>query len=170
MVRHRRMLAPIVSRKHYVQFDVSPGSDATRRSLAVVHAVSDATGVTNPSDVVEGSIIKAVFIELWVKSQAPAGTEDKFQFAIEKVPAGAAPLSFTDMNTLQSYQNKKNILYFTQGVLGDLTVQSFPVSRQWWLIPKGKQRFGLDDDLTIALSTTGATNVTCGFATYKEYT
>ncbi len=163
------MQAPINTVKHYVQFDVSAGADASRRSLPVVHAVGNLVGPATPDEVVEGAIVKAVFIELWVKSQAPSGTEDKFQFAIEKVPAGAAPLSFTDMNTLHTYQNKKNILYFTQGVLGDLTTQAFPVSRQWWLIPKGKQRFGFDDDLTIALSTTGATNVTCGFATYKEY-
>ncbi len=89
--------------------------------MPVVHAVLDTAGVSNTEDVIEGAIVKAVFIELWVKSNAPAGTEDKFQFAIEKVPAGAAPLSFTDMNNLQSYQNKKNILYFTQGVIGDLT-------------------------------------------------
>ncbi len=162
------MLAPIISVKHYVQFDVSSGADASRRSLAVVHAVKQ-EGIANASDVTEGSVVKAVFIELWVKSSAPAGTENKFQFAIEKVPAGAAPLSFVDMNTLDVYQNKKNILYFTQGVLGDLTVQSFPVFRQWILLPKGKQRFGFDDDLTIALSSTGSANFSCGFATYKEY-
>ncbi len=168
-MRHRRMLAPINTIKHYVQFENSNGADASRRSLAVVHAVLDTVGVSAASDVVEGAVIKAVYIELWFKGNAAAGTEDKFQFAIEKVPAGAAPLSFTDMNNMQAYQNKKNVLYFTQGVIGDLTVQAIPVFRQWILLPKGKQRFGFDDDLTIAISTTGATANTCGFATYKEY-
>ncbi len=163
------MLAPINSIKHYIQFENSAGSDATRRSIPIVHAVLDSVGPSDTQDVTEGAIVKAVFIELWNKSNAPSGTEQKFQFAIEKVPAGAAPLSFTDMNNLQAYQNKKNILYFTQGVIGDLTVQAIPVFRQWILLPKGKQRFGFDDDLTIALSTTGATNNSCGFATYKEY-
>ncbi len=169
MARFRKMLAPINSIKHYVQFENSVGADASRRSLPVVHAVLDTVGVSAASDVVEGAIIKAVYIELWFKGNAAAGTEDKFQMAIEKVPAGAAPLSFTDMNTLAAYQNKKNVLYFTQGVVGDLTVQAIPVYRGWLMLPKGKQRFGFDDDLTISISTTGATANTCGFSTYKEY-
>ncbi len=163
------MLAPINSVKHYVQFENSNGADASRRSLPVVHAVLESVGTSLTSDVIEGAVIKAVYIELWFKGNAVAGTEDKFQMAIEKIPAGAAPLSFTDMNNMQTYQNKKNVFYFTQGVTGDLTTQAIPVFRQWMLIPKGKQRFGFDDDLTVSISTTGASANTCGFATYKEY-
>ncbi len=162
------MLAPINSIKHYVQFENSAGTDATRRSLPVVHAVAQ-NAVSDAQDVVEGSVIKAVFIEFWNKSNAPSGTEQKFQFAIEKVPAGVTPLTFTEMNSLMGYENKKNVLYFTQGVLGDLTTQAFPVYRNWIPLPKGKQRFGLGDDLNISLSTTGATNNSCGFSVYKEY-
>ncbi len=167
-MRHRKMLAPINSIKHYVQAENAVIADGARRNIVVVAAVGQAA-VSATSDVVEGSIVKAVFIELWAKSNAVAGTEDKFQFAIEKVNSGAVPLSFTDMNNLMTYDNKKNIFHFGQGVIGDLTVASMPVFRSWILIPKGKQRFGLGDSLELSLSSTGSTMNSCGFFTYKEY-
>ncbi len=169
-MKHRKTLGNIVnSKKHYVQLENAALADAARRSTELVDAVQ-APAVTDLQDVREGAIVKAIYLEYWIKSNATAGTECKFQFAIEKVPAGATPLTFAQMNTLQTYTNKKNIFYFSQGVLGDLTTASMPVFRSWFLIPKGKQRFGLDDKIVIALGATGATINNCGFATYKEYT
>ncbi len=162
------MLAPINAIKHYVQADNATTTDGARRAIAVVTAVAQ-TGVTNVQDVVEGSLVKAVFLEYWFKGNAVAGTETKFQLVIEKVVAGVASITFTQMNNLFVYANKKNILFYSQGVTGDLTTQSIPIVRNWFRIPKGKQRFGLGDSLVISISTTGATTNTCGFATYKEY-
>ncbi len=168
MARHR-MIAPINSVKHYVQLENAPLTDGARRSTQLVDATSaPATAATE--DVKEGSIVKAIYLEYWLKSNATAGTESKFQFAIEKVPAGQDALTFAQLNNLQAYDNKKNIFYFSQGVLGDLTTGSMPVFRSWFMIPKGKQRMGLGDQIVIALSATGSTINNCGFATYKEYT
>ncbi len=168
MVFHRRMVAPIVSIKHYVTIENSVTADGVNRSIEVVQAVTQ-PGVTNTGDVVEGSIIKAIYLELWYKGNASAGTESKFQFAFEKVPAGQSPLTFVQMNNLMTYPNKKNVLFVSQGVVGDLTTQSIPVVRNWIKIPKGKQRMGLDDKFQIAITTTGATSNTCGVAVFKEY-
>ncbi len=162
------MLAPINSIKHYVPFENASLTDASARTMIVVAAVGQAS-VTNTQDVVEGSLVKAVFIEFWLKSNATAGTETKFQYTLEKVPAGATPVTFAQSNTLMGYLNKKNILFFSQGVLGDLTTQAIPVVRQWFKIPKGKQRFGLGDELVMTLTATGSTINNCGFSTYKEY-
>ncbi len=126
------------------------------------------TAVVNVQDVVEGSRISAIFIEHWVKSFAPAGTDTKFQICLEKVPAGATSVTFAQMNTLQGYPNKKNVLFFSQGVLGDLSTQAVPIIRQWFKIPKTKQRFGLDDVLMLTLSATAEVIQNCGFATFKE--
>ncbi len=167
-MRHRRMLAPINSIKHYVQMENAVTADAARKTFDFVVAVVS-PGVSSTAAVVEGAIIKAVYIEIWIKSNAVAGTEDKFQFLIMKLPSGASEPSFSEMNNLQAYENKKNIFYYSQGVLGDLTTNTIPVFRGWLKLPKGKQRFGLSDKLTIALSTTGSTLNSCGFATYKEY-
>ncbi len=163
------MLAPITSVKHYVQMENQGISSGARRSLNLVDAVV-APAVSTTDEVHEGSLVKAVYIESWVKSNATAGQDTKFQLALEKVPAAADPLTFTEMNNLQAYQNKKNILYYSQGVLGDLTTGAIPVIRQWFKIPKGKQRFGLGDRLVLAITSTAFDLNNCGFATYKEYT
>ncbi len=126
------------------------------------------TAIVNVQDVVEGARVSSIFIEMWVKSFAAAGEDAKFQLCLEKIPAGATSITFAQMNTLQGYPNKKNVLFFTQGVIGDLTTQSVPVMRQWFKIPKSKQRFGLDDVLMLTLSATSATIQNCGFATFKE--
>ncbi len=165
----RRMVAPIHSVKHYVQTDNQIVGTGARINVALVDGTI-APAAANTFDVQEGSLVKAIFIEQWVKSNAAATEETKFQFALEKVPTGTAGLTFTQLNNLMAYDNKKNILFYSQGVVGDGTTQSIPVVRQWFKIPKGKQRFGLGDRLIMSVATTGAGINTCGFATYKEYT
>ncbi len=167
-MRHRGMLAPINSIKHYVQAENQSVADGTRRVIAVATAKNQFS-VSGTGDVVEGSIVKAIFLEIWFKGNAVAGTEDKFQFALEKVPAGQTSITFTQLNNLMAYPNKKNILFYSQGVTGDLTTGSIPIVRNWFKIPKGKQRMGLGDTIVVSVSTTGATANVCGFSTYKEY-
>ncbi len=167
-MRHRRMLAPIVTIKHYVNVENAVTADGTARNIQLVQGVAQ-TLVVNTGDVVEGSLVKAIYLEFWFKGNAVAGTEDKFQFLIEKLSQGQDPVTFTQMNNLMSYPNKKNVFFYSQGVTGDLTTGSIPIVRGWFKIPKGKQRFGLEDELFMSVSTTGATANTCGFATFKEY-
>ncbi len=163
-----RMLAPINSVKHYVNVENTDITAGTRSSILIV----DATAATSDgvSLVKEGSLVKAIFLEFWVKSNASAGNDAKFQFCLEKAPNGVDTVSFTEMNTMGVYNNKKNVLFYSQGVLGDLTTQAIPVVRQWFKIPKGKQRFGLGDRLLVAISATTSVIARCGFATFKEYT
>ncbi len=162
------MRAIINAIKHYVQFENTEIASGARRTIVAVRAVGQSL-VTDTEDVVEGSIIKAIFIEIWVHSKATAGLENKFQLVVAKHPSGSSSISFTEMNNLMAYDNKKNILLFSQGVTGDLTTQSIPIVRQWFKIPKGKQRFGLGDRLDIAVSATGFVFDSCGFCTFKEY-
>ncbi len=167
-MRHRKMVAPIVAIKHYVQAENAQVASGAIRAIDLVSGVGQAA-VAATDDVVEGSIVKAVFLEHWVKSFAGAGEDAKFQFCLEKVNISVPSVTFTEMNNLMAYANKKNILFYSQGVIGDLTTQAIPIVRQWFLIPKGKQRFGLGDRLVATLSATSATIQNCGFSTYKEY-
>ncbi len=137
-------------------------------NIEIVQAVGQ-TLVANTTDVVEGSLVKTCHVEMWLKSNATAGTNCKFQAVLEKVPAGATPITFTQMNNLMVYPNKKNILYSTQGIMGDLTTQSIPMFRDWYPIPKGKQRFGLDDRLILSISATTGDIRRCGLFIYKEW-
>ncbi len=165
-MRHRRMLAPINTIKHYVQLENLVVTAGTARVDSLVDAVNI---ISTPDDVIEGSIVKAVYIEVWIKSNISTGNDAKFQLVIEKLVANSTPITFTQMNNLASYGNKKNILFVSQGVLGDQTTNSVAVVRNWFLIPKGKQRFGLGDNFSIAVSATTGDLNRCGFATYKEY-
>ncbi len=167
-MRHRGMLAPINSIKHYVQVENAQIASGVNRSVNLVDAVGQ-SAVSSTEDVVEGSLVKAIFIEQWIKSFAAAGEDTKFQFLIEKVPAGQTPVTFTQLNNMMTYPNKKNVLFFSQGVIGDLTTQSIPIIRNWVKIPKGKQRMGLGDKISIAISATAAVIQSCGFSVYKEY-
>ncbi len=75
------------------------------------------------------------------------------------------------MTALGTFDNKKNILYTTQGLApNDGVGQPVAVIRQWFKIPKSKQRFGLGDKIRLAIASRGDGVITyCGFATYKEY-
>ncbi len=167
-MRHRKMVAPINSIKHVINLENSALASGSVRAVQCVQAVAQ-TAVTNIADVVEGSIVKAVYLELWYKSNAADGLFNKFQLVVEKVIGNQAPITFTQMNSIMTYPNKKNILHITQGVVGDKTTQSVPIIKGWVMIPKGKQRFGLDDEFFMTVSTTGDVAQTCGVVIFKEY-
>ncbi len=170
MARHRGMVAPINSIKHYVHFTNATLATNVVRSLVIVDAVV-APADSNSFDVTQGSIVKAVFIELWVLPTGTEGTTDQFQFMIEKVPSNQASVTNAQIVNLGSYTNKKNVLYHTQGVLGAFSgaQNAIPVFKAWIAIPKGKQRMGLSDRIVATVFTLGTSMQTCGFSTYKEY-
>ncbi len=166
---HRRMLAPIVAIKHYVNNAneaVASGAIVIRKQANAV--VAPATGTS--AEVLEGSIIKAIYIEAWIGGDGSSGVETQFGFIIEKHRELEPDPTAANLNNLGSYANKKNVLYTTQGIIpamldGGMTI---PVFRGWLKIPKGKQRFGAGDELQWAITAVGAMRI-CGFATYKEY-
>ncbi len=169
MPRHiRRMLSPIIARKHYVHStNTVIAAGAIQSNVLVSGVVAPATG--NSFSVIEGCAVKAVYIERWIKSNATAGGSTQFTMIIEKLPSNAPSVTFAQIANLGAYTNKKNILYSTQGVIGDLTTNSLALIRQFVLIPKGKQRFGLNDRLTVSIAAVGLAMQSCGIATYKEY-
>ncbi len=167
MARHK-MLAPIVSRKHYAYRTNTAVASGAAVTTTLVDAVV-APAQTAATNVVEGAVVKAVYCEFWVKSNASAGTDTQFDLYIYKTPAGATAMTFAETVNAGAFLNKKNILYSTQGVIGDLTTQAIPLIREWIKIPKGKQRFGLGDKFHVTFSTTGDAAQFCGFVTFKEY-
>ncbi len=158
------MRAPIHSVKHYVQKSLSTVLAGAIDNIILVQANDG----TDPEDIAEGAIVKAVFVELWVRAgdTAPGST----LVTLLKNPGGALVPTFSEMTSLNAYDNKKNVLYHTQGLTNDQDADAIPFVRQWFKIPKGKQRFGKDDELILSVSAQALDNIICGFATYKEYT
>ncbi len=165
----RRMAAPINSIKHYVQTSNTAIASGADLNINVVKGVvAPATSTTD--EVIQGAVVKAIFFEYWIGGNAATANTSQFNFVIEKAPGNTALITTTNMANLAAYLNKKNILFTTQGQIGAQVDgnQSIPVIRGWLRIPKGKQRFGLDDRIVVSALATGSIRI-CGFVTYKEY-
>ncbi len=162
------MRATINSTKHYVQFTQFAVASASVATHVHVDAVAIAA-VSNPDEVREGAVIKAVFIELWLLSDTNAS--NSYVVTVEKTSGSEIVPTLSEMSTLMSYRNKKNILFTSQGLVGENgSTNPTPVLRQWIKIPKGKQRFGRLDSLRVNIAAIGATALEgCSFSTYKEY-
>ncbi len=169
MARFRRMLAPIVSDKHYVQQSNTTLASAAVAVISLAVAVARGDTRTATNQVYEGSVIKAMFIEWWLNGSGASDATTQFDVIVYKLPGVGTNPTATDLLNLQAWDNKKNILFTTHGVIGGIGNQSIPIMRQWFKIPKGKQRIGLNDRIQIALTSTGTALQHCGFSTYKEY-
>ncbi len=170
MLHRRKMQAPINSVKHYVHKTNALLVSGALASEFVADAVV-APATASAASVKEGSIIKAFHLEVWIGGIEATGVTSQFTFAIEKAPGNTTAITAAQLLNLGSYPNKKNILYSSQGVLGSIVdgTPTIPVFRGWVLVPKGKQRMGLDDSLRWHLTGVGDLRV-CGIATYKEFT
>ncbi len=169
-MRHRRMLAPLNTIKHYVHLGNSFVSANAILVTDVANAkVAPATGAS--SEVKEGSLVKAIYVELWIFNAGATTTTTQFVITLEKIPSGATAMTFAQSGNLGAYPNKKNILYSTEGVLPANIDGSgaVPVIRQYFLIPKGKQRMGLADRIVLNIATTGQNLRRCGIFTFKEW-
>ncbi len=161
-------MRPIVhSVKHYVQFPIDQITTGTRQNISLATAV-ESTTANLANEVAEGTIIKAVYIELLLQNQGNLG---EFIVTLEKVIANSAGVLFVQMAALFGYPNKKNVLYVSQGLTSNDGVGNpQKILAMWFKIPKSKQRFGLGDGLVLSISNTSAGDLNrCGFATYKEY-
>jgi len=162
------MRPPIHSVKHYHQITLSTSTTGTETASIFLDAVS-VPSTSGLDKVKEGAVVKAVFVELWVIGSV---SDQFFTITLMKLPSAVPLATFADMTALGTYDNKKNILYVTQGLASnDGIAMPVPVMRQWFKIPKGKQRMGLGDRMAINVASRGSATITyCGFVTYKEYT
>jgi len=163
----RRTLPPINTVKHYVHRSNALIMTGNVLGHLSVNAITKGAARSTTGDVDEGAVIKAIHLEYWLNGTDNQDTS-QFTFIAYKLPAGQISPDSTEMLNLQSWNNKKNILFSSQGVLAKDGAQSIPVIRNWVLIPKGKQRFGLGDRFEVAALAVGTLQF-CGIATYKEY-
>ncbi len=156
----------IQSTKKYIQTSLSTVLAGATTVIVLATGIDIVTAANH--NVVTGSIIKAVFVEMWIRAgdTSPGST----LVSLVKVPGDAPNPTFAELTNLTDYQNKKNVLYHTQGLTNDQDADAIPFVRQWFKIPKGKQRFGLNDRLVLTVSAQALDNIICGFSTYKAYT
>ncbi len=159
--------ATVNSTKHYVQQSLASVLGSAILDIGIATAVN-APSANTAAEVREGCIIKAVFIEMWIRGSelSPGSVLVSFY----KRSGGDTAMTAVEQASLFTYDNKKNIFYHTQGLTNDTDADAIPFIRQWFKIPKGKQRFGLNDKLSLSIFAQGAIDqVICGFFVYKEY-
>ncbi len=164
------MRTPIHSKKHIVQISQATVAQAAALTTNLVQAAEAPS--TTPSGVGEGSLVKNCYVEFWV-SQDSASVVGSYTVVLMKRPGNSTAITTANMAALHDYPNKKNILFTAQGLLTPNDGGQVPVLRSWYKIPKGKQRFGLDDRLQIIIRNNNATAIDinlCGLAIFKEYT
>ncbi len=162
-------MRPIIhSTKHYIQTSLSTVTGLTQNIITLVNAVA-VPDKNIVSEVEEGAIVKACYVEAWLRTLDSVG--GSFIVVLWKQPGGAANFSLTEMAALGDADAKKNIFFVSQGLANSQTADATPVLRGWYKIPKSKQRFGLGDKLLLQIFAQSTIDVAhCGFATYKEYT
>jgi len=162
------MVRPTInSEKHILQISFTNIAEFGSEHIDIVNVVQDKGTGTNPTEVVPGTIVKAVFVEMWLlaNGQQPATAEA----ILTKIPAGQVNPTNAELGLLHTYPNKKNILITQQGLIGDANTNPSPIYKQWIAIPKGKQRFGLGDRLVLSIrSITDSVNI-CGLMIFKSY-
>ncbi len=170
MVFHRRrMLAPIVSKKHIIPEGVQAIAVTSIVNRAIATAV-DAPSNADFDEVAIGSVIKAVYIEMWVRGDDETAPPANAQVSFEKLSGSSTPMIFGDASTLNVYDNKSSIFYVTQGLVSAGTANSaIPFMRGWFKIPKGFQRMALGDRLVLNVVALNHDLEICGIFVYKEY-
>ncbi len=150
--------------KHYNQeslFVVAAGAISNR-----IIATAVAVPGTADNEVREGSIIDAVYCEMWIQTDDAALGSAIITF--EKSPSDRPLMTAANSASLNSYTNKKNILYTQMGLTPNQTQFPMAVIKGWMKVPKGKQRMGLGDRLLLNVHGQSNGISACGFFTYKE--
>ncbi len=159
-------MRPVVNtEKHYVQQSVATVA------LGAILPVSIAFGVAvpaagSPVEVREGSKISSVYIEMWITSDD--ATLSSGIVTLEKRSGNMVAMAVGESAALNSYVNKKNVLHTFMGLLPSNTQYPMASIKGWFKIPKGKQRFGIQDLLVLNIHAQLDGLTICGFFTFKE--
>ncbi len=165
MARFRRKMATINTEKHILQFGPTTVAATTVNNLTLVN-VADTPSVDTASQIRVGAVIKAVYIEVWIKSD-DALTSSAI-VALEKNIGSMPDATAAEIILMNTYPNRANFFLTHQGLLPQAVQSGIPFIREWVAIPKGKQRFGRGDKLTLNILALANGISFCGLAIFKE--
>jgi len=164
-------MRPVInSEKRIIQITQTNVAGGTVNNDVLVQTDHDQGTGSDPRIVPVGSVVKAIYVELWMLGDGQQPTT--ITTTIAKFPGGVAQWDSTAMLSLSNTSNKKNIFEMHQGFIGDANTNPVPFYRNWIKIPKGKQRFGLGDRIILSVNTIDPTNGAeyCGVVIYKVQT
>ncbi len=158
------MRSRVNTTKHYTQQTSFGIGSGVVTDFPLVTAIAQGAAVANTFDVFEGSVITAIYLEFWIDGVTASKTAI---WIVSKRSSDTTTPSATDMANLGAYDNKKNILNSGQG-LPPSGGNVMAIYKGWLKIPKGKQRFGLGDKLSLTVHSIGTTTNICGLSTFKD--
>ncbi len=151
--------------KHLLQnslFTVAASAIFNRTIAVAVSSPASASGI----DVREGCTISAVYCEMWIHTDdATSGTA---VITLEKVESQAPLMLAADSAALNNYDNKKNIFYSQVGLTPNNITYPMAAIKGWFKIPKGKQRFSLNDRIVLNILAQSNGLNACGMFIFKE--
>ncbi len=163
------MVPPIQTRKHYVQVGVTATAVGGIAVLKIATA-KDTPVNTAFDEVAIGSVIKAVYIEMWTRGDDETGPPANVSINFEKLNGSSTSQIFAEGASLNVYDNKSNVFYVTQGLTSAGTANSgIPFLRGWFKVPKGFQRMAIGDRLVLNILALNHDLESCGIFVYKEY-
>ncbi len=158
------MRPTINTEKHYIQQSVATVALGAIIPISIAFAV--AAHPSAPTEVREGAKISAVYIEMWITSDD--ATLSSGIVTLEKRQGNMVAMAAGQSAALDSYVNKRNVLHTFMGLLPSNTQYPMATIKGWFKIPKGKQRFALQDVLVLNVHAQLDGLTICGFMTYKE--
>ena len=167
MSRRSLALRPVISEKHEQTWSlIGQNFGTTPADIELVEAVAaSAVGQATPEEVVNGSVVKSIYIEFNVSAEAITNT-NIVHWKVIKVPAAVTGIS--PANTYNQ-TDKKFILKRGMEMLPkdvNTIIKRIFVLR----IPPRLRRFGIGDKLRLLLETSASqTSNFCGIAIFKEF-
>ncbi len=155
----------IHTEKHIVQESLASIAAGAINVSVIVNAVQ-APAAAQPNQVREGCTISAVYVEMWISGDD--ATASTCIATLERRPSGLGNMTVAESALLNDYDNKKNILHTFMGLIPPDIQFPTAILKGWFKIPKGKQRFGLGDDLVLNIHGQSNGLDFCGFFLYKE--
>jgi len=157
------MRPKVHTEKHLIQSSLGSVASGAISIITLADAVAVPSTSTN---VREGSTISSVYIEMWVQSDdSSLGTAI---VTLEKLSGDMGGMTAAESALLNDYVNKKNVLHTRMGLIPNNVSYPMNVMGGWFKIPKGKQRFGLNDKLVLNIHGQSNGLSFCGTTIYKE--
>ncbi len=167
MARFRRSLAVVHRIKHIVDSSATLAA-ATTLPVTLVKGV-DAPVLANTPEVETGAKVHGIFLNVQVSANEASGGIPNIYMAVFKNPSGN--ISTIDPVGTGDDPNKKAIIHQEMIMFAPTGTQGLPrtLFKGVIVIPRGMQRFGIDDELVVVLRAPSVNVKVCVQCIYKEF-
>lgn len=168
MARYRRSLQVVHRIKHIVDNNATVSAGSTL-PVTLIEG-QDNPILANVSHVETGAKVHGIFLNVQVQSnQVAAGGIPNVYMAVYKSPGGRIP--DIDPTGTGNDPDKKQIIHQEMGMFESINAEGNPKTlfKGVIVIPKGMQRFGVNDELQFVIRSTAINFKFCLQCIYKEF-